>query len=236
MRSLILENVEQEIEQVVSYHTNAEDTADWNMQEIYENVMTIFPLSTTEKEAILSMGKTADVKMARIDEAGGRTEIIEFLVKLSKEKYDELLVKKISAPAMLLEIEKQVLLRGIDNLWIDHLVAVDYLRTGIGLRGYGQRDPLVEYKKETYRMFNELLSAVQKEIVYIIYKLSIGVEVAPSVARQNKNMTFQGAQKTAVGDQVETETKPHDSSGKVIGRNDPCFCGSGKKFKKCHGK
>jgi len=236
LRSLILENVEQEIEQVVSYHTNAEDTADWNMQEIYENVMTIFPLSTTEKEAILSMGKTADVKMARIDEAGGRTEIIEFLVKLSKEKYDELLVKKISAPAMLLEIEKQVLLRGIDNLWIDHLVAVDYLRTGIGLRGYGQRDPLVEYKKETYRMFNELLSAVQKEIVYIIYKLSIGVEVAPSVARQNKNMTFQGAQKTAVGDQVETETKPHDSSGKVIGRNDPCFCGSGKKFKKCHGK
>jgi preprotein translocase subunit SecA len=58
-----------------------------------------------------------------------------------------------------------MLLRSIDNLWVDHLVAVDYLRTGIGLRGYGQRDPLVEYKKETYRMFNELLSLIQKELV-----------------------------------------------------------------------
>jgi preprotein translocase subunit SecA len=110
------------------------------------------------------------------------------------------------------------------------------LRTGIGLRGYGQRDPLVEYKKETYRMFNELLNAIQKEVVYTVYKVSIGLELAPSVIQQGKNMTFQGAQKTAVGDQVETEAKPHDSSGKVIGRNDACPCGSGLKYKKCHGK
>jgi len=235
LRQLISENVEQEIEQIVSFHTNAEDSAGWNMQEIYENIMTIFPLDAIQKDELLSMGQKAEDGVARLDEAYRRTKIIEFLTKLSQEKYDDLLVKKIPQPEILLEVEKQVLLRSIDNLWIDHLVAVDYLRTGIGLRGYGQRDPLVEYKKETYRMFNELLSVIQKEVVFTIYKVSIGMELAPSLMQKEKHLTFSGAQKTAVGEQVATEQKQRDASGKVIGRNDPCPCGSGKKYKRCHG-
>ena len=234
LRAMILEYVEQEIEQVVSFHTNAEDTQDWNMREIYETMMTVFPLSVEQKEIVLGLGKKAEDQATRMDEAGRRTKIIEYLNGLAKEKYEDLLTKKIPQPELMLEIEKQVLLRGIDNLWVEHLVAVDYLRTGIGLRGYGQRDPLVEYKKETYRMFNDLLSMIQKEVVYMVYKVSIGIQMAPSVM-QRRGVTLTGAQKTAVGDQVETESKPHDASGKVIGRNDPCPCGSGKKFKKCHG-
>ena len=134
---------------------------------------------------------------------------------------------------MILEIEKQVLLRAIDNLWVDHLVAVDYLRTGIGLRGYGQHDPLVEYKKETFRMFNELLNLIQKEVVYLIYKVNLGIQLAPSVMNKG-NLVLQGASKTS-NDVPVAVGKQKDESGHVIGRNDPCPCGSGKKYKKCHG-
>ncbi len=229
---MILEMVESEIEAVVSFHTNAEEKSEWNAQEIYETMMTIFPLSEAEKNTLLQF-KNPDAE--KIDAAGERTKIIEFLMNLAREKYDQLLVKKAQHPEMMLEIEKAVLLRSIDNLWVEHLVAIDYLRTGIGLRGYGQRDPLVEYKKETYRMFNELLALIQKEVVYTIYKMSIGIEMAPSMMEKG-NLILQGAEKEVDYKSMNRENKKtRDASGKEVGRNDPCPCGSGKKFKKCHG-
>src|SRR3989339_621462 len=100
---------------------------------------------------------------------------------------------------MMLEIEKQVLLRGID-----------YLRTGIGLRGYGQHDPLVEYKKETYRMFNELLNLIQKEVVYLIYKVNLGIRLAPSMMNKD-NLILKGAEKTS-DDQPAAVGKKRDAS------------------------
>ena len=108
------------------------------------------------------------------------------------------------------------------------------MRTGIGLRGYGQRDPLVEYKKETYYMFNELLALIQKEVVYSIYKVGLGIQLAPSVM-QKGNMILQGAAKDANDNAIATGKK-RDKEGNEVGRNDPCPCGSGKKYKKCHGK
>ena len=232
LRQMILNMVEAEIEQVISFHTNGEEGTAWNMQEITETMQTIFPLSAEEKTTLLAFGTKGPEKL---DSATERTNIIEYLTKLSKEKYEEMLVKKAPHPEMMLEIEKQLLLRSMDNLWVEHLVAVDYLRTGIGLRGYGQRDPLVEYKKETYRMFNELLSLIQKEVVYAIYKMSIGIELAPSVM-ESGNLILQGAEKTAENKSINQENKKtRDASGNDVGRNDPCPCGSGKKFKKCHG-
>jgi preprotein translocase subunit SecA len=234
LREMVLGMVEAEIEQVVSFHTNAESNSHWTMDEIIETMATIFPLAVAEKEKLLTFGKHGTQKMGAVEE---RTAIVQYLVELSKSKYDELLVKKAPHPAMLLEIEKQVLLRSIDNLWVEHLVAIDYLRTGIGLRGYGQRDPLVEYKRETYRMFNELLNLIQKEVVYMVYKMSIGMELAPSVM-QSGNLVLQGAAKTAEPDSGTQTVQPEKikgADGKDVGRNDLCPCGSGKKFKKCHG-
>ncbi len=227
LKEMILEMVEQEIEGVVSFHTNYEDRNTWNFKEIVETVATIFPLSAEEKNKILNFKPSSSSGIPEVEE---RSELTDYLVKLAKEKYEELLVKKVSEPEFLLEIEKQVLLRGIDNLWIDHLVAIDYLRTGIGLRGYGQRDPLVEYKKETYHMFNELLSMIQKEVVYTIYKVTLGIEMAPA-AMAAQNLVFSGAEKEA----GENQTVVRKNQNKEIGRNDPCPCGSGKKFKKCCG-
>ncbi len=234
MRDMILDMVEQEIEQVVSFHTNMEDRKDWNIKEIIQTITTIFPLSEEEKKSVeeLFLGEKSNQQ----DDVAVRTVAIEHLVGLANEKYETLLVKAVPNPEMLLEIEKQVLLRGIDNLWVEHLVAVDYLRTGIGLRGYAQHDPLVEYKKETFRMFNELINFIQKEVVYLIYKVNLGIQLAPSVMDSNA-LNFSGAAKTSDSDgrQISAEAKITDDSGKEIGRNDLCPCGSGKKFKKCHG-
>jgi preprotein translocase subunit SecA len=217
------------------------------MKEIYETMLTVFPISDTEKQKLFSFGQAGESKLEAVEE---RTKIIEFLVDLAETKYEELLVKKASHPGVMIEVEKQMLLRAIDNLWVEHLVAIDYLRTGIGLRGYGQRDPLVEYKKETYRMFNELLALIQKEVVYSIYKVGIGLELAPSVMQQG-NLILQGADDSGKQDfganlqesaevggakVIYESTKPKTPTGELIGRNDPCYCGSGKKFKKCHGR
>jgi preprotein translocase subunit SecA len=230
LRQMILSYIEQEIEQVVSFHTNGEEQTDWNMQEVLETMKTIYPFTSVEEQQLMGLGKKGDGKL---DAVQGRTKIIEYLNGLAQVKYQEMLVSKAQHPELILEIEKQILLRSIDNLWIEHLVAIDYLRTGIGLRGYGQRDPLVEYKKETYRMFNELLSSIQKEVVYTIYKISIGIQLAPSVIEQG-NLTLSGAEGTMDTTQ-SSNSLPQNPGGvnKEVGRNDPCWCGSGEKFKRC---
>ena len=236
LRQMILDMVEQEIEQVISFHTNTEDRKDWNVKEIIETVSTIFALSDEEKNTIT--GLTSGEHGQKLDDIEARTKIIEYLTGLAKEKYDTLLVKAVPDPSMLVEIEKQVLLRAMDNLWVDHLVAVDYLRTGIGLRGYAQQDPLVEYKKETYRMFTELLSFIQKEVVYLIYKVSLGIQIAPSVMGSAKNISLSGASKNESGEAQVASASPKkevSQDGTEVGRNDVCPCGSGKKYKKCHG-
>jgi preprotein translocase subunit SecA len=228
---MILKMVESEIEQVVSFHTNGEDRGSWDLKELCATVSTIFPLHEEEKLLIQGFAEHGESKLESVEQ---RTKLIEHISNLAIKKYQEIVVQKATFPELVLELERQVLLRSMDNLWIDHLVAVDYLRTGIGLRGYGQRDPLVEYKKETYRMFNELLSAIQKEVVYSVYKITVGTELPPSVVEKG-NLNFQGAEKTMVTDMPIKSDKPTNSDGKEIGRNDLCFCGSGKKYKKCHG-
>ncbi|MFA6105319.1 MAG: preprotein translocase subunit SecA [Patescibacteria group bacterium] len=235
LREMIMGMVESELEQIISFHTNSENRGEWNMDEIASNVSTIYPLSAEEKEKILAYKNPTGHKM---DEIEMREEIVKYLLDLARTKYDNHLVKKVNNAEVMVEIEKRVLLSAIDNLWVDHLVAIDYLRTGIGLRGYAQRDPLVEYKRETYRMFSELLNLIQKEVVYTIYKMTIGIELAPSIMESGK-MNFQGAKKTAdSSDNVEIRShkKTKNADGKEVGRNDLCPCGSGKKFKKCHGK
>ncbi|MEK7508330.1 MAG: SEC-C metal-binding domain-containing protein [Patescibacteria group bacterium] len=224
--------VEREIEQFVYYHTGGTAAQDWNIKEIYETAVTIFPIHASEKDELLSLHSKGN---GRLDEAIARTEIIEFLVKLAKTRYEEL-KKQINNPELMLEVEKGMLLRSIDTLWVEHLVAIDYLRVGIGLRGYGQRDPLVEYKKEAYRLFNELVSSIQKEVVYSIYKVGIGLDLAPSLMeRQGIRMT--GAQKEAGATPLAPPKEfSHTDAGAKVGRNDLCPCGSGKKYKKCHGQ
>lgn len=136
-------------------------------------------------------------------------------------------------------IEKDVLLRIIDNKWIDHLHNIDMLRDGIGLRAYGQKDPLIEYKKEAYDLFNKMMFEIQGETVKHIFRTKFGVQI---VNMQDETVIetdlARAAEQFHPSEEVEEairETRQPEHHEK-IGRNDPCPCGSGKKYKNCCGQ
>ncbi len=248
-RDLVLEYVHKELEQVISFHTlTQKNIGDFNPQEIIETILTIFPLSSEEEKTIreyLENNKTHNGH-------GERTSLIDYLNDLATAKYDKLadeVNKSITLDddrwsAMQL-IERGIILKSIDSLWVEHLTSMDKLRTGIGLQGYGQRDPLVEYKRQAFDLFNNLMSAIRKQIVYTIYKVGVAKKMATPDKRQEQRIfTEKKAGYTPFQKEVEDReqanevlpSKPKDEEGHKIGRNDPCYCDSGKKYKHCHGK
>jgi len=130
------------------------------------------------------------------------------------------------------ELERIVMLQTVDNLWKDHLLNMDHLKEGIGLRGYAQQDPLLIYKKEGFEMFNEMVSSVKEEALEILFRIQIAEPEKITDLRQPKEqqLIFSG------GDEAETKKGPVKRTQKKVGRNAPCPCGSGKKYKKCCGK
>ncbi|MBZ4686555.1 MAG: Protein translocase subunit secA [Clostridiales bacterium] len=121
------------------------------------------------------------------------------------------------------ELERFVILKVVDQKWMDHIDAMDQLRQGIGLRAYGQKDPLVEYKYEGYEMFNRMIADIQEDVVRYIFRVNV-VEEPQEQARNIQENKY------------DTETKKQPvRREKKVGRNDPCPCGSGKKYKKCCG-
>jgi len=235
---LILEMIDNEIEQVVSFHTQSDNVDDWNISEIAQVMSTIIDLEVNKlTQELVNLGGNSTV---RIDKIAYRDSLVKYLSEMVHKAYDELLALAKDIGLDWLAIEKSVLLRSIDSRWMDHLDAMDYMRQGIGLRGYGQRDPLVEYKKEAYRLFNELNAAIQKQVVYAIFKI---VDLSRSNEQKIKQMINISAPAkkiilNASGEMSTTpvERKMRDSTGHKIGRNDPCPCGSGKKYKKCCGR
>lgn len=132
-------------------------------------------------------------------------------------------------------IEKDVLLRTIDAKWIDHLHNIDMLREGIGLRAYGQKDPLIEYKKEAYDLFNNMMFEIQGETIKHLFRTKFGVQI---VNMQDENVIetdlARAAENFHPSEEVEQAIRQPERHEK-IGRNDPCPCGSGKKYKHCCG-
>lgn len=239
LKAMIMKMIEDEIELVVSYHTNPEqDEDEWNIQEIYETMKTILPFTEEEKNKLLNVGKNGDSKLGDVEL---RDKIVIMLLEKANAQYDTIekhLVETTGDAAngssLMRSIEKGLLLRAIDTLWVEHLVSVTHLRQSIGLRGYGQRDPLVEYKKESYHLFNQLLSDIQKEVVYSFFKVNIGIQIAPTVMATD-TLTLEGAKKDTKPSSEKETINTADAGDEKIGRNDPCYCGSGKKYKKCHG-
>ncbi|TSC95873.1 MAG: preprotein translocase subunit SecA [Parcubacteria group bacterium Athens1014_10] len=250
LRKKILEMVENEIEQVILFHTAGETKETWNLEEIYEVVNTIFPLRQNDR---IKLGELRNGNKSEAMES--RTKIIEYLAALAAKAYDKL-EEKIADENLVHQLEKAIVLRTIDTLWIEHLEQMDYLRTGIGLRGYAQRDPLVEYKEEAYKSFTQLINMINSQVVYSIYKVGLAREIAPSAMQRTARMRIMAPAKTmekGKGEFTEFKNgkspmegqgyeesivseKVRDQSGHKIGRNDPCPCGSRKKYKKCCGK
>ncbi|MFA5155638.1 MAG: preprotein translocase subunit SecA [Patescibacteria group bacterium] len=239
---IILEMVRAEIASIVAFHTAADNAGEWNLKEIQETLRTIW----TAGEDYLS--KLAELAKSGKNQETLRGDLVAYLSAAAERKYEELRQNFLNANLEFKEIEKGILIRSIDEMWVEHLETVDYLRRGIGLRGYGQHDPLVEYKKEAYHLYQELNNLINKQVVYSIFKTGDAMILAQRqqiklfADQPAKQLEFSGAakemHKEAAGrntiDLVHEKVRSED--GGKVGRNDPCPCGSGKKFKHCHGK
>ena len=156
--------------------------------------------------------------------------ISTFLKKTAREFYErrEEDISKIGIDMR--ELERNVLLRSVDTRWMDHIDAMDRLRDGIGLRAYAQRDPVNEYKMESYDMFDEMIRLLQEDSVRALYQLRI--EKAPERREVARPIRAVGAGDAAAAPRPGTQ---QIKKGEKVGRNSPCPCGSGKKYKNCHG-
>jgi preprotein translocase subunit SecA len=147
-------------------------------------------------------------------------EIEEELIALAEQLYDE--KERSLGPEVMRQLERAVMLRVVDQLWVRHLTDLDMLREGIGLRAFGQQDPLVAFKREAYDMYDQLKGAIQHDIVHTIYHAQVMAVPQPrQMQAVHPGSSDEGARKP-----VRSERHP--------GRNDPCWCGSGKKYKHCH--
>jgi preprotein translocase subunit SecA len=148
-------------------------------------------------------------------------QIEDELVDLAERLYDE---KEHSlGPELMRQLERAVMLRVVDNHWVRHLTDLDMLREGIGLRAYGQQDPLVAFKHEAFDMYSQLTGSIQHDIIHAIYHAQV-VSVPQPRAMQAVHPGSSGGD--GARRPIRQEKRP--------GRNDPCYCGSGKKYKHCH--
>lgn len=229
----IISAIYNEIGNLVRLHTELREKGKWDIKEVIENAQTILPESYKEEIEKIEPMKNTD-------------KIIEYLKELVDKDY-EAKEKAVGEENMRL-IEKTLMLRSIDNLWIEHLTSMEELREGIGLRGYGQRDPLVEYKREAFNMFERLITSIYEEVIHLILK----VELNKAPASESSTMGGSGVimsggdEMSAAGTFKEirnpkSEIRKNDQNQNVasvrkVGRNEPCPCGSGKKYKKCCGR
>ncbi|MDD3285391.1 MAG: preprotein translocase subunit SecA [Patescibacteria group bacterium] len=239
LNALVDAQVKEEIAKVVVFHTAGDKSGDWNLKEIAETLQAMLNVSGQEDKLTELAGEGGDA---------GRQKVLDYAEGLAADTYNLLVSDFTQAGIDFVEVAKGMLLRSIDQMWVDHLETMDYMRRGIGLRGYGQRDPLVEYKKEAYRLYHELLDLIRQQLVYSIYRTGDALKMAPaallnlSQSEQPKNLKLEGAAKemeklSAKRDNFDlVREKAKDESGKTVGRNDPCPCGSGKKYKKCCGQ
>ena len=219
LKSEVLEMIEELTEQTVAVYANKEVFAEeWDWKGLNDTLFRQFNfrLSVTEDER--------------------KDFTPETLADLVREKalqvYDE--KEHTFTPPVLRYLEKMILLQTMDGLWKDHLLSMDHLKEGIGLRGYGQKNPLQEYQKEAFSMFEELLQRMQEDVVEKLFTVQIARQedaqrIDPRRAPQRQVlMSHGGAAAQAQPAQIKRDAPK-------VGRNEPCPCGSGKKYKKCHG-
>ncbi len=236
LQETLAEMRDEVIDESLALYANAETYAEqWDLAGLTEAVKRQFDL-----EISWSPEEVASLTVASL-----RDSLEERVLKSYEEREAKF------GSELMRYLERMVMLQVVDGQWKDHLLAMDHLKEGIGLRGYGQKDPLVEYKREGFAMFEEMIERVKQQTVEYLYR----VQVAPAEA-----LAFAGAQAVPSGEgeggggdhplrsQPESPPKPAERSlrpaaatapikvvGKKIGRNDPCPCGSGMKYKKCCG-
>ncbi len=260
----IVESLDEQIANILNIY--AGDKQEFEYEKIITEFVSIVPFDEPSQKNLVS----------QLSQMHSREEIEEFLKTLISDLYNQR--EKQFGPEIMRQLERWVTLTTIDNLWMDHLDSVDNLREGIGLRGYAQRDPLVEYKNEAFNMFERLIVQIDYETTHRIFKAQIqtanmpnqpmtptiqanpirrlpkigndllGSLVTGSSSKTTVPKPAQGKMNDLLSSLIkkdsklvkaaQTQVEKRESLGSEpkakLGRNDPCWCGSGKKFKKCH--
>ena len=262
VRDRLMDIMEEVVVSKIEEHTTAEyDHEHWNVRALADWVNLNFPLGMPEAEIVkaANAGKEAPVPGSLFgDLSVPQFAVCNFISDKVRNAYE--IKVSYENPDALKEVERYTILSAIDRLWQEHLYEMDSLRYSIGLRGYGQRDPLVEYKAEGYKIFDELMVNIKTEICHNIFRSASSLMAFENFLRNIPQQTthqtasaFGGAAGGPPGqaDSAGQEGRSSDivsqaaaamekakpvRTGPKVGRNDPCPCGSGKKFKHCCGK
>ena len=213
MRPTILSMVEDDVRELVETFTGDPsagpgqtlDRDRWDLAGLVAELSKIFPIPDTEKP---ETWRNMTVP-----------ELADHLVALAEQVYDA--KEAALGSETMRQLGRLVMLRHVDSRWVRHLTDLDELREGIGLRAFAQQDPLISYQREAHDMYQELVAAISHDIVNSIYHAQFLVRPTLPVQRMQTNRGEGSAPQTV-------------RSGKTLGRNDPCWCGSGKKYKHCH--
>lgn len=206
----IIDMITQVIDRLLDIYVSKDiHPEEWDLKGLSEYLMDIFQIRYDFE------GKEQDLSRDDL-----RQELISKALAAYDKKEEEL------GSDTMRELERYVLLKTVDQKWMDHIDAMDQLREGIGLRAYGQRDPVMEYKFEGYEMFQDMIRSIQEDTVRYLFRVQ--VKAAPERRQKTYNMSYSHSDSGEKPQPVRKEKK--------IGRNDPCPCGSGKKYKKCCGR
>lgn len=227
--------LEDEVDGIVGAHTALEDEDHWNMEELSEEIQATFNFEQGKVHQ-----KLLEIKQDRKlnGEFEKRNAMAEFLLEKVQDAYEE--KKALVSKEIMFLAERSLYLRSIDAFWMNHLEEMNQLRESIGFQGYAQRDPLIMYKKEGFEMFQKLLGSINHTVVTGVFKVEKAVE--GNFFSDANQISYEGGDEPAqFSDSEEAEEKsekimPIVNAQKNVGRNDPCPCGSGKKYKKCCGK
>jgi preprotein translocase subunit SecA len=218
-KEFVLERAEAILNELVGTYCPREQHPDqWNVTQFANELLNQFGLDP----------KAAGVDVVEL----GHDALAETLLEKARARYEE--KETLFSAATLRWLERHILLDIVDAQWKDHLLTLDHLKEGIGLRGYGQKDPLVEFKKEAFTLFDELMNRIDTEAVRFLFLMQPAKpqdeakQIEQRQRRQQQNLQFQAGP-------AQAEAPKPVRSGAKVGRNDPCPCGSGKKYKKCHG-
>ncbi|WP_420264020.1 preprotein translocase subunit SecA [Candidatus Magnetominusculus dajiuhuensis] len=217
LKEKVTDMIKDTVEDLIAAHC-PEDTyaEEWDMNALWDSAYGVFEVPRSYLKETL--GEAANLNIIR-----------ERLLEIAQRHYEE--KEKNTSPDLIRYLEKQTLLQILDTQWKDHLLAMDHLKEGIGLRGYGQKDPLVEYKKEAFDMFADMTYRITSEFLSRMFHIQIHAEgeaIPAAVAAPKRQQVFYN--------RSDAESVQVVRKGKKTGRNDPCSCGSGKKFKKCCGR
>ena len=232
LRSEIMEMLSTEVAHLVNVHANTETGGEWDMETLrfsfQKTFLSDWPL-TEEDEGTMPSDEMSE-KLARS------------AVEVYRRK------ESVLGKDVMRELERMVILRVIDEKWRDHLYEMDQLKDGIGLRAYGQKDPLIEYKREGFNLFEEMLDSLNRDVLKLIFRAQVQRPdpsyFAPRRRPAQAQMVASHQSSTGMGFQGQPQAPSQQQAGKKqpvkldqkVGRNDPCPCGSGKKYKKCHGQ